>query len=169
MESVFSHVTGVRSAVAGYHGGSAGTADYDRVSSGMTRHAEAVRVVYDPAVVRYDELLRIFFSVVADPTQRNRQGPDRGPQFRTALVPLDGEQRAVAAAYLDQMSRSGPWSAPVVAQVEPHRAFYPAEAEHQDFARRNPQHRYVMRHSRAKVRALAARYPEHYRERPAPR
>jgi len=109
VEGVFSHLKGVKSAEAGYHGGSAGTATYSRITSGGTNHAEAVRITYDPNVIRYDELLRIFFSVVADPTLRNRQGPDVGAHYRSALVPTSDEQRAVAEAYLAQMERSGVW------------------------------------------------------------
>ena len=117
VEAVFSHVKGVKSAVSGYHGGNKATADYKKVSSGMTQHAEAVKVVYDPSVVRYDELLRIFFSVVADPTLKNRQGPDVGPHYRAALVPVSEEQRAVAAAYLKQMANSGKWDNPIVTRI----------------------------------------------------
>ncbi|MEO9490327.1 MAG: peptide-methionine (S)-S-oxide reductase MsrA, partial [Marinomonas sp.] len=98
VEGVFSHTKGVKRAVSGYHGGSAATATYKQTNTGVTGHAEAVRVVYDPKVIRYDQLLQIFFSVVADPTIRNRQGPDRGPQYRAALVPLSAEQRAVASS-----------------------------------------------------------------------
>jgi peptide-methionine (S)-S-oxide reductase len=163
VEGVFSHVRGVKSAVSGYHGGSAATADYDTVSSGTTRHAEAVRVVYDPAVVRYDELLQILFSVVADPTLRNRQGPDVGAHYRAALVPLGAEQRAVAAAYLEQMQASGVWARPIVTRIESHRRFYPAEPYHQDFMLKNPRHGYIVRWDAPKVAALKRLYPEHYR------
>ena len=124
VEAVFSHVRGVKSAVSGYHGGNAATATYQRVSSGTTAHAEAVRVVYDPAVVSYDQLLQVFFSVIADPTLKNRQGPDVGPHYRSALVPLTLDQRAVAAAYLEQMRASDVWSDPIVTRIEPARRFY---------------------------------------------
>lgn len=164
IEGVFSHVKGVSSAVSGYHGGSEKTASYDMVSSGSTPHAEAVRVVYDPAVVRYDQLLQIFFSVGADPTLRNRQGPDVGPQYRAALVPIGKEQRAVAAAYLAQMEASGVWSKPVVTKIEPYRAFYKAEAYHQDFMLKNPRHGYIVRWDAPKVAALKVMYPANFRE-----
>ncbi len=163
VEGVFSHVRGVSSAVSGYHGGSAATADYETVSSGSTEHAEAVRVVYDPAVVRYDELLRIFFSVIADPTLRNRQGPDIGAHYRAALVPIGAEQRAVAAAYLAQMQTSGVWPRPIVTRVESHRKFYPAETYHQDFMAKNPRHGYIVRWDAPKVAALKRLYPDRFR------
>lgn len=162
VEGVFSHVKGVRSAVSGYHGGNAATATYKMIGTGATQHAEAVRVVYDPSVVRYDELLRIFFSVVADPTLRNRQGPDVGPQYRAALVPLGKEQRTVATAYLAQMKKSGKWNRPIVTGLESYKKFYKAEAEHQDFLADNPRHSYIVRWDMPKVRALKAMYPAKY-------
>ncbi len=164
VEGVFSHVEGVTSAVSGYHGGSKADAVYDKVSVGRTAHAEAVRVVYDPAVVRYDELLRIFFSVVADPTLKNRQGPDVGTQYRSALVPLGAEQRKVAAAYLAQMKRSQVWDAPIVTAIEDHIAFYRAEGYHQDFMANNPNHAYIRRLDAPKVRGLARLFPQAYRK-----
>ena len=165
VEAVFSHVKGVTSAVSGYHGGNAASARYSAVSSGVTRHAETVKVVYDPAVVRYDQLLRVFFSVIADPTLRDRQGPDVGPQYRAALIPVSGEQRAVAGAYLAQMRASGVWSRSIVTAMESPRRFYPAEADHQDFADRNPDHSYVRRWDAPKIAALRAQFPELYRAR----
>lgn len=164
VEGVFSHVKGVTSAVSGYHGGTRADARYDLVSAGTTRHAEAVKVVYDPEVVRYDELLRIFFSVVADPTLKNRQGPDIGTQYRSALVPLDAEQKKVAAAYLAQIGRSGLWDAPIVTRIEVYRGFHPAEAYHQDFMAKNPAHPYIRKWDAPKVSGLARLYPEHYRK-----
>ena len=163
VEGVFSHVKGVKSAVSGYHGGSAATATYKITTTGMTDHAEAVRVVYDPKVVRYDQLLQIFFSVVADPTLKNRQGPDVGPQYRAALVPMNAEQRAVAKAYLAQMSASGKWQAPIVTGIESYRKFYPAEAYHQDFMANNPRHGYIVRWDKPKVAGLKELYPKFYR------
>ena len=163
VEAVFSHMKGVKSAVAGYHGGTARSATYELVSSGMTDHAEAVKVTYDPSVVRYDQLLRVFFSVVADPTLKNRQGPDVGAQYRAALVPQSAEQRAVAAAYLAQMSASKVWSKPIVTKIEPAQAFHPAETYHQDFALKNPRHGYIVQWDAPKVRALKAMYPALYK------
>lgn len=165
VEGVFSHVRGVHSAVTGYHGGTGTRARYDLVSSGRTGHAEAVRVTYDPAVVRYDQLLRIFFSVVADPTTLNRQGPDEGLQYRSALVPLGSEQQAVASAYLAQLATSRLWDAPIVTRIEQHLRFYPAEDEHQDFMARNPRHPYILAWDVAKVEALKRLFPQHYKVR----
>lgn len=162
VEAVFSHVKGVTGAVSGYHGGTAKSASYDIVSSGLTNHAEAVRVTYDPRIVRYDELLRVFFSVVADPTLRNRQGPDSGPQYRAALVPTSAEQLAVARAYLAQLKASGVWKAPIVTGIERAQAFYPAETDHQDFALKNPRHGYILRWDAPKVAALQRMYPALY-------
>ena len=163
VEAVFSHTRGVMSAVSGYHGGSADTAQYQMVSAGGTEHAEAVRVTYDPSVVRYDQLLQILFSVVADPTLLNRQGPDVGAQYRTAIIPLNAEQRAVAQAYLRQMERSGVWERPIVARIEEPRRFYAAEEYHQDFALKNPRHGYIVRWDAPKVEALRAKFPLFYR------
>ncbi len=154
---------GVKSAVSGYHGGTAATASYRLTSTGTTDHAEAVRVVYDPKIIRYDQLLQIFFSVVADPTLKNRQGPDVGTQYRAALVPMNAEQRAVAKAYLAQMSASGKWRAPIVTGIENYRKFYPAESYHQDFMARNPRHGYIVRWDKPKIAGLKALYPDLYR------
>ena len=163
IEGVFSHLKGVTSAVAGYHGGTAATATYDRTNDGDTGHAEAVRVTYDPAVIRYDQLLRVFFAVGADPTQLNRQGPDRGTQYRTALVPVSAEQNRVAAAYLAQLKASGLWKKPLVARIERAQAFYPAETYHQDFMRKNPNHGYIRMWDAPKVAALKRLFPAQYK------
>jgi len=163
VEGVFSHVEGVTSAVSGYHGGTAKTAHYRLVSSGGTGHAEAVRVKYDPAKIRYDELLRIFFSVVADPTLLNRQGPDRGTQYRSALVPIGAEQARVAEAYLRQLAGSGLWKEPIATRIESLGTFYPAEAYHQDFMAANPDHPYILRWDAPKLAALKKLYPTRYK------
>ena len=163
VEGVFSHVKGVTSAVSGFHGGSGKTAKYDRVKQGDTGHAEAVEVTYDPRVVRYDQLLRIYFSVIADPTQLNRQGPDTGTQYRTALVPVTEEQRLVASAYIAQLRASGLWKRPIVTRLESLDRFYPAEAEHQDFMAVNPKHPYIVTWDVAKVRALKKLFPALYK------
>lgn len=163
VEGVLSHVPGVSSVVSGYHGGSAESATYARVSDGDTGHAEAVYVVYDPKVVRYDELLRILFSVVTDPTSLDSQGPDHGSQYRSALVPLSADQRKVAAAYLAQLDKSGVWGASIVTRIETFRRFYPAEKYHQDFMAANPRHPYILRWDAPKVAALERLYPDHYR------
>lgn len=163
VEGVFSHVRGVTSAVSGYHGGSKDNADYRAVVRGGTGHAEAVKVTYDPAVVRYDELLRIFFAVVADPTTLNRQGPDQGTQYRSALVPTSAEQARVAKAYLAQLSHAQLWNRPLVTKVEPYKAFYPAEPYHQDFMAKNPRNGYILRWDKPKVEALQALFPAKFR------
>jgi peptide-methionine (S)-S-oxide reductase len=163
IEAVFSHTRGVTSAVSGYHGGTAATAHYDQVSAGGTRHAEAVRITYDPSVIRYDQLLRILFSVGADPTLLNRQGPDRGTQYRSAIVPMTAEQRTVAQAYLRQMGASGVWDNPIVVAVENPLRFYAAEDYHQDFVLNNPRHGYIVRWDAPKVAALQTMFPQLYR------
>lgn len=163
VEGVFSHVLGVTSAVSGYHGGNASTATYDRVSQGDSGHAEAVRVTYDPAVVRYDQLLQVFFSVIADPTQRDRQGPDEGSQYRSALVPLNEEQRTVATAYIAQLGAAHVWPKPIVTRIEPARRFYPAEAYHQDFMARHPDHPYIVAWDQPKLDAFRQRFPALYK------
>lgn len=160
IEAVFSHLRGVKSAVSGYHGGTRATAAYEAVSSGRTSHAESVRVTYDPAVIRYDQLLRVFFSVGADPTLLNRQGPDQGTQYRSALVPLDGEQQRVAEAYLRQLSASRLWRGPIVTRTESYKAFFPAEGYHQDFAANNPDHGYIRFWDAPKVAALKRLFPD---------
>jgi peptide-methionine (S)-S-oxide reductase len=163
VEGVFSHVKGVTSAVSGFHGGTAATAKYDTITAGGTAHAESVKITYDPSVVRYDELLRIFFAVVADPTLKNRQGPDVGAHYRSAIVPMSKEQAAVAQAYIAQLGKAGLWSKPIVTRIEPYKAFYPAEGYHQDFMAVNPRHGYIVRWDAPKVAALKVMFPNHYR------
>ena len=163
IEGVFSHVKGVTSAVSGYHGGTAATAKYSRVTDGDTGHAEAVKVTYDPAVVRYDELLRIFFAVGTDPTQLNRQGPDVGSQYRNALAPMSAEQAKVASAYLAQLKSVRLWKKPLVTRIERAQGFYPAEAYHQDFMAANPNHPYIRRWDAPKLVALKRLFPGHYK------
>ena len=152
--------TGLKTAV--FAGGSVANPSYEAVSAGTTGHAEAVRVTYDPKVVRYDQLLRVLFSVVADPTLKNRQGPDSGTQYRAAIFPLNAEQRQVATSYLAQMRSSGVWERPIVVEIESGR-FYPAETYHQDFADKNPTHPYIRRWDAPKVVALRTMYPTLYR------
>ncbi len=165
VEGVFSHVKGVTSVLTGYHGGTAGSASYDAVSAGSTAHAEAVRVTYDPSKVRYDQLLQVFFSVVADPTQLNRQGPDTGAQYRSALVPMNAEQRAVGTAYLAQLRKAGIWKAPIVTRIEAYQRFHAAERYHQDFMHKNPKHPYIQAWDVAKVNALKRQFPGLYHAR----
>jgi len=163
VEAVFSHTKGVTSAVSGYVGGTVANPTYEQVSAGDTGHAESVKVTYDPTVVRYDQLLQVLFSVVADPTLKNRQGPDAGTQYRAAIFPLNAEQRQVATSYIAQMRTSGVWDRPIVVQVETPGRFYPAEEYHQDFADKNPNHAYIRRWDAPKVVALRTMYPTLYR------
>nr|WP_245841813.1 peptide-methionine (S)-S-oxide reductase MsrA [Sphingomonas lenta] len=158
VEAVFEQVRGVRSVVSGYAGGTRGTATYTQVSSERTRHAEAVRIVYDPAQVSYGQLLRVFFSVAHDPTQLNRQGPDHGPSYRSAIFPQTSQQRLVAQRYIAQLGAARAYPRPIVTRIETG-AFFPAEAEHQDFARRNPNHGYIVRWDKPKVAAFRAGFP----------
>jgi len=168
VEGVFSHVKGVRGVVSGYGGGATGQrVDYERVGTGRTGYAEAVRVVYDPAQVSYGTLLRIFFSVIADPTTRDYQGPDHGSQYRSALFPQSEEQARIARAYLAQLGASGLWSAPVVTTIEPVRRFQPAEDYHQDFMRKNPDNGYIRHWDAPKLAAFRRLFPQLYRATPA--
>ena len=158
VEAVFEHVKGVRSVTSGYAGGTGSTADYDAVSTGTTRHAEAVRIEFDPRRVNYADLLRIHFSVAHDPTSLNHQGPDHGPQYRGAIFPQSSAQAKVAAAYVRQLTTARTFGRPIVTTIE-QGAFFPAEAHHQDFMRRNPAHPYIVVNDRPKVRALRSLYP----------
>jgi peptide-methionine (S)-S-oxide reductase len=160
MEAVFSHIKGVGSVVSGYEGGKRSDAHYEIVSTGTTGHAEAVRITYDPAVVRYDQLLQVFFSVASDPTQLNQQYPDTGTQYRNAIVPQNPEQVRVATAYLAQLKKTGLWKRPIVTAIEANRGFFAAEDYHQDFALKNPDHGYIRRWDAPKVSALKRTFPE---------
>jgi peptide-methionine (S)-S-oxide reductase len=162
VEAVFEHVKGVKNVSSGYAGGSAITARYPLVSSGHTQHAEAVKVVYDPAQVSYGELLEVFFTVAHDPTQLNRQGPDVGPQYRSAIFYRNAAQKAGAKAYIAALERDGKLGRPVVTQVVPLDNFHRAETYHQDFARKNPNHPYIVYHDAPKVRNLKAMLPALY-------
>jgi peptide-methionine (S)-S-oxide reductase len=166
VEAVFSHVKGVQSVVSGYAGGGAADANYEAVSSERTRHAEAVRIVYDPRIVSYATLLRVFFSVAHDPTQLNRQGPDRGTSYRSAIFPQSAEQRNVATGYIAQVEKSGVWGRPVVTRLELG-GFYPAEPDHQDFAVRNPSHPYIRQWDKPKIAALKTTFPALWIVKPA--
>ena len=163
VEGVFEHVRGVSSAVSGYTGGREPRPTYETVSAGRTGHAEAVRVTYDPRVVRYTDLLRIYFSVVADPTQLNRQGPDTGTQYRTALFPTSAAQERQARAYIAQLGRQRVFDKPIVTRIESLRGFVPAETYHQDYMKKNPNAGYIVAHDRPKVEALRRLFPKSYR------
>ena len=163
VEGVYEHVNGVLDVTSGYAGGGSATADYSSVSSGRTGKAEAVRIVFDPSKVSYAELLRILFSVVADPTQVNRQGPDVGTQYRTAIFPQSASQARVARAYIAQLSKTHVFQRPIATRVEATGRFTPAEAYHQDFMRKNPAHPYILVHDRPKVAALRKMFPSRWR------
>jgi peptide-methionine (S)-S-oxide reductase len=163
VEGVYRHVKGVLAVTSGYSGGAASTAHYDMTSSGTTGHAEAVRILFDPARISYGQILRIYFSVVADPTQKNRQGPDTGTQYRSALFPTSPAQARVARAYFAQLSNARVYSRPIVTTVEPFKGFYPAEAEHQNFMARNPSYPYIVVNDRPKVEALKRQFPGAWR------
>ncbi len=159
MEAVFEQVKGVSVVTTGYAGGTAATATYDQVSTERTGHAEAVRITYDPAKVSYGTLLRIYFSVAHDPTQLNAQYPDSGPSYRSAIFPQNADQRVVAAAYIRQLSAAHAYSAPIVTRLESG-GFFPAEAYHQDFYRKNPSYPYIVRFDRPKMAAFRAAFPQ---------
>lgn len=162
MEAVFEHVKGVSDVVSGYAGGSAGDAAYDKVSSERTGHAEAVRITYDPRQVSYAKLLQIYFTVAHDPTQVNRQGPDSGTSYRSAIFPQSPAQAAAAKAFIARLTASHKFKKPIATRIE-RGHFYPAEAYHQDFARKNPYFPYILINDRPKVAALKARYPALYK------
>ena len=167
VQGVYQHVKGVNNAVSGYAGGEAKTAVYEMVGSGRTGHAEAVQVTYDPRQISYARLLQIFFSVVHDPTQLNRQGPDVGTQYRSAIFPLSDEQARIAKAYIAQIGQARVFGVPVVTTVEPHRTFYPAEGYHQDFLVRNPTYPYIVVNDLPKIDDLKRLHADLYRAEPA--
>jgi len=165
IEAVFEHVNGVKQVTSGYAGGTRASADYDKVSSGSTGHAESVQVVYDPAQVSYGQLLRVFFSVAHDPTQLNRQGPDRGTQYRSAIFFANVDQQRVAQAYIEQLGAARLFAKPIVTQIASLDAFFPAEAYHQDYAAHHPNDAYIVFHDAPKVAHLKQLLPELYAQR----
>jgi peptide-methionine (S)-S-oxide reductase len=166
VQGVFEHVGGVLKAVSGYAGGSAANAKYELVARGDTGHAETVRIVYDPAKITYGQLLQIFFSVVHDPTQLNKQGPDHGPQYRSTIFVENAQQREIAERYIAQLEAAKVYRAKIVTTLE-EAPFYAAEAYHQDFLERNPKHPYIAYHDLPKVRDLRSVFPTVYRAEPA--
>ncbi len=164
IQGVFQHVKGVTNAVSGYAGGNAQTANYDQVSNGDTGHAETVQVTYDPTQVTYGELLHIFFSVGHNPTELNRQGPDTGTQYRSAVFPMNAQQSEVVKAYIAQLNGSHSYSKPIVTKVESNGHFYPAEAYHQNFLNDNPNHPYIVVNDLPKIKELQQYFPHNYRE-----
>jgi peptide-methionine (S)-S-oxide reductase len=162
IQAVFEHVKGVSSVTAGYSGGQASTAQYETVSTGRTGHAESVRIVYDPSQVSYGQLLKVFFSVAHDPTELNRQGPDEGTQYRSAIFYANEDQRRIAQAYVDQLNRAKAFPRTIVTEIVALQAFYPAEAYHQDYAEHHPNEPYIAINDLPKLEHLKQTLPELY-------
>jgi peptide-methionine (S)-S-oxide reductase len=154
VEAVYKNLQGVSSVKSGYAGGSAETADYETVSAGRTDHAEAVEVLYDPSRISYGQILKVFFSIAHDPTQLNRQGPDTGRQYRSAIFYIDDEQKRVAEGYIGQLNKARVFDKPIVTEITPLEAFFEAETYHQDYAARNPLNPYIVFNAQPKVRKL---------------
>lgn len=163
VDAVFKHVKGVSTVVSGYSGGSASTANYETVSTGTTGHAESVKITYNPSKISYSELLRIFFSVALDPTELNRQGPDTGTQYRSVIFYANEDQKQIATAYIARLDRGGVFRRPIVTEVVPLRAFYPAEEYHQNFLERHPDNPYIVFNDLPKLRALHKEFPDLYK------
>jgi peptide-methionine (S)-S-oxide reductase len=166
VQAVFQHVKGVTKAVSGYAGGTKDTARYNVVSAGSTGHAESVQVTYDPRQISYGRILQIYFSVAHNPTELNRQGPDEGTQYRSAIFFADPEQQRVAQAYIAQLDKAGTFKQPIATQLTKYDAFYPAEAYHQDYATMHPESPYIYYNDLPKVENLKKLFPEVYREQP---
>jgi peptide-methionine (S)-S-oxide reductase len=162
VQAVFQHVRGVISATSGYSGGASNTAEYELVSSGDTGHAESVKITYDPSQITFGQLLRVFFSVGHDPTQLNRQGPDSGTQYRSVIFYDSDEQKRIAEAYIAQLDKAKVFPRPIVTQVVPLKAFYPAEAYHQDYAAQHPNNPYIVYNDAPKVAHLHQEFPNLY-------
>ena len=167
VQGVFQHVEGVKNAVSGYSGGEKKTAVYETVGSGRTGHAESVQVTFDPKKISYGKILQMYFSVAHDPTQLNRQGPDRGTQYRSAIFPLNEKQAEVAKAYIAQLDQAKKLHSKIVTKNEPGHEFYPAEGYHQDFLVLHPNYPYIVFNDLPKVRNLKRLFPDLYREKPA--
>jgi len=167
VQAVFQHVKGVSNAVSGYAGGAASTAKYDVVGEGTTGHAEAVRISYDPKQVSYGQLLQIYFSVAHNPTELNRQGPDVGTQYRSTVFPVNAAQARVAKNYIAQLDKAKRFGQPIATTIEMQKNFYPAEAYHQDFLVRNPDHEYIVINDLPKVENLKRLFSSLYRTKPA--
>jgi peptide-methionine (S)-S-oxide reductase len=166
VQGVFQHVKGVTGALSGYAGGDRKSADYEIVSTGTTGHAESVQVTYDPRVISYGRVLQVFFSVVHDPTELNRQGPDTGTQYRSAIFPTNAEQADVAKAYIAQLDQAHVFKKAIVTRIEPGRDFYPAEGYHQDFLTENPTYPYIVINDLPKIEDLKHLFPDLYRAAP---
>ena len=163
VDAVFKHVKGVANVVSGFSGGERNTAHYETVSTGSTGHAESVKITYDPSRITYAELLRIYFSVAADPTELNRQGPDVGTQYRGVIFYTDDEQKRVASAYIDQLNKAKVFSAPIVTEVVPFKAFYEAEAYHQNYLALHTDNPYIVFNDLPKLRNLKNEFPDDYK------
>jgi peptide-methionine (S)-S-oxide reductase len=163
IQSVFEHVKGVKSATAGYAGGTVKNPSYEQVSSGATGHAESVKVVYDPSKVTFGQLLKVFFSVAHDPTELDRQGPDSGTQYRSAIFFTSDTQQHIAKAYIEQLDAAKVYPQPIVTELTSYTAFYPAEDYHQDFAEKNPYNTYIMMNDAPKVANLKKELPDLYK------
>ena len=166
VQGVFQHTRGVKQAVSGYAGGEKSTADYEKVGTGRTGHAESVEIVFDPGEITYGEILRIYFSVAHDPTELNRQGPDVGTQYRSAVFYADASQQRIAQAYISQLEKARTFSRPIVTRVDPLKGFYRAEAYHQDFLVHNPRYPYIVINDLPKIANLKRLFPDRYREKP---
>jgi peptide-methionine (S)-S-oxide reductase len=162
IQAVFQHVKGVINATSGYSGGAANTAEYERVSNGDTGHAESVKITFDASQITYGQLLRVFFSVAHDPTELNRQGPDTGSQYRSSIFYGNDEQKRIAEAYIAQLDNAKVFPRPIVTQVVPLKAFYPAEAYHQNYAALHPDNPYIIYNDAPKVAHLQQQFPELY-------
>ena len=166
VQGVFQHVKGVTSAVSGYAGGDKKTAQYEIIGSGTTGHAESVQVTYDPRQISYGRLLQIFFSVVHDPTELNRQGPDTGTQYRSAIFSTNADQANIAKAYIAQLDQARVFKKAIVTKIEPDRTFYPAEKYHQDFLTQNTRNPYIVIYDLPKIQDLKSLFPDFYRATP---
>ena len=166
VQGVFQHVMGVSQAVSGYAGGGESTARYEAIGSGRTGHAEAVRISYDPRQITFGRILQIYFSVVHNPTELNRQGPDVGPQYRSTIFPQDAEQARIAQAYIAQLDKAAVFGRPIVTTLEMGKRFFPAEAYHQDYMTRNPRQPYIVIHDLPKVDNLKKLFADRYRATP---
>ena len=163
IQAVFAHLKGVIRSTSGYSGGTAATATYEKVCSGRTGHAEAVEVVYDPSEITYGKLLQVLFSVAHDPTELNRQGPDVGTQYRSAIFYTSDDQKRIALAYVDQLNQAKVFLRPIATQIVALDAFYPAEEYHQDYVEQNPNNMYIVINDLPKVAQLRKQFPELYR------
>lgn len=166
VQGVFQHTEGVLNAVSGYAGGDMKSARYETVSSGRTGHAESVQITFDPRKISYGRILQIYFSVAHDPTQLDRQGPDYGPQYRSAIFPANAEQERVAKAYIQQLDQAHVYPSPIVTKIEMSKAFFAAEGYHQDFLTKHPTHGYIVINDLPKIDSLKRLFPDLYRDKP---